>query len=173
MRNALLRYLYQRNPNWQSASQNGGLTLLEINSVVRSTTNKEEESESSIFGPLGQGHPKVGVSQDYVGSMLLSQNLLTPLFLRKGCFPGIFERENGPLRHSGKRPIQVGKRPIKEGKRPIKLNGLFSGTPPWRKTAPLKRPIKRSMILVSQLHLPSRSYRATGGIAAILSQIAA
>ena len=22
-----------------------------------------------------------------------------------GCFPGIFKRENGPLRHSGKRPI--------------------------------------------------------------------
>ena len=31
----------------------------------------------------------------------------------------------------------------------------------------------RSMLLVSQLKLPSRSYRAIGGIAAILSQIAA
>ena len=30
----------------------------------------------------------------------------------------------------------------------------------------------RSMLLVSQLKLPSRSYRAIGGIAAILSQIA-
>ena len=50
-----------------------------------------------------------------------------------------------PLRHSGKRPIKVGKRPIKEGKRPIKLSGLLSGTPLWRKTVPLKRPIKRSM----------------------------
>ena len=43
--------------------------------------------------------------------------------------------------------MKVGKRPIKEGKRPIKVNGLLSGTPPCRKTAPLKRPIKRSMIL--------------------------
>ena len=29
----------------------------------------------------------------------------------------------------------------------IKVNGLFSGTPPWWKTAPLKRPINRSMRL--------------------------
>ena len=35
---------------------------------------------------------------------------------------------------------------MKEAKRPINANGLFSGTPPWSKTAPLKRPIKRSMI---------------------------
>ena len=58
---------------------------------------------------------------------------------------GIFKRENGPSRHSGKRPITVGKRPIKEGKRPINANGLFSGTRPWWKTTPLKRSIKRSM----------------------------
>ena len=55
-----------------------------------------------------------------------------------------------------KRPIKVGKRPINEGKRPIKakvlvgvsvgsLMGCFRAPPPWRKTAPLKRPIKRSM----------------------------
>ena len=45
---------------------------------------------------------------------------------------------------------------INEGKRPIKakvlvgvsvgcLMGCFRAPPPWRKTAPLKRPIKRSM----------------------------
>ena len=55
-----------------------------------------------------------------------------------------------------KRPIKVGKRPSNEGKRPIKamvlvgisvgcLMGCFRAPPPWRKTAPLKRPIKRSM----------------------------
>ena len=42
------------------------------------------------------------------------KNLLMPL----GCFQRIFKRDNGPLRHSGTRPIKVGKRPIKEGKRP-------------------------------------------------------
>ena len=68
----------------------------------------------------------------------LIKNLLMPLFLM-GCFPRDFEEGNGPLRPSAKRPI-------KEGKRPINANGQFSGTPPWRKTAPLKRPIKRSMI---------------------------
>ena len=30
----------------------------------------------------------------------------------------------------------------------MKANGLFSGIPPWWKTAPLKRPMKRSMNLV-------------------------
>ena len=50
----------------------------------------------------------------------------------------IFKSENGPLRHSGKWPI-------KEGKRPINANGQFSGAPPCSKTAPLKRPITRSM----------------------------
>ena len=61
-------------------------------------------------------------------------------------FP-IFKRENGPLKdYGGKRPIKVGKRPMKAGKRPIEVNGLFWGTPPEWKTAPLKRPIKRSMM---------------------------
>ena len=50
---------------------------------------------------------------------------------------------NGPLRHSGRRPIKVGKRSIKEGKWPIKVNGLFSGTTPHWKRAPLKGPIIR------------------------------
>ena len=36
--------------------------------------------------------------------------------LLSALFPGDFKRENGPLRHSGKRPIKIGKRPIKEGK---------------------------------------------------------
>ena len=61
--------------------------------------------------------------------------------------------ENGPLRHSGKRPIKEGKRPIKEGKRPINANGQFWGTPSWWKTAPLRRPIKRSVsFLVPDRH---------------------
>ena len=97
------------------------------------------------------------------------KNLFMPLFLM-GCFPGDFEEGKRPLRHSGKRPIKVGKRPIKVGKRPIKVgkrpikvgkrpikegkrtisaNGQLSGTPPRWKTAPLKRPTKRSMSVES------------------------
>ena len=80
-----------------------------------------------------------------------------PLFLGKGCFPMDFQEVKRPFRtKSGKRPIKVGKQPIKEGKRPIKamvlvgisvgcLMGCFRSPPLWRKTAPLKRPIKRSM----------------------------
>ena len=75
-----------------------------------------------------------------------------PLFLM-GCFPLDFQEVKRPLRtKSGKRPIKVGKRPIKEGKRPIKamvlvgssvgcIMGCYAAPPPWRKTAPLKRPI--------------------------------
>ena len=86
------------------------------------------------------------------------ENLLMPLFLRKGCFPVDFQEVKRPLKaKSGKRPIKGGKRPIKEGKRPIKamvlvgisvgcLMGCFPAPPPWRKTAPLKRPTKGSMI---------------------------
>ena len=84
------------------------------------------------------------------------KNLLMPLFLM-GCFPVDFRGGKRPLRtKSGKRPIKVGKRPINEGKRPIKakvlvgvsvgcLMGCFRAPSPWRKTAPLKGPIKRSM----------------------------
>ena len=73
------------------------------------------------------------------------KNLLMPL-LFMGCFPGDFQEGKRPIiRHLRKRPIKVGKRPIKEGKRPINANGLFSSTPQWRKTAPLKRSTKRSM----------------------------
>ena len=87
------------------------------------------------------------------------KNLLTPLFLM-GCFPVDFQEVKRPLRtKSGKRPIKVGKRPIKEAKRPIKamvlvgisvgcLMGCFWAPKPCRKTAPLKRPIKRSMRIV-------------------------
>ena len=68
-----------------------------------------------------------------------------------GCFPVDFQEVKRPLR------LMVGKRPINEGKRPIKakvlvgvsvgcLMGCFRAPPPWRKTAPLKRPIKRSRI---------------------------
>ena len=74
-----------------------------------------------------------------------------------GCFPVDFQEAKRPLKtKSVKRPIKVGKRPINEGKRPIKakvlvgvsvgcLMGCFRTPSPWRKTAPLKRPIKRSM----------------------------
>ena len=83
------------------------------------------------------------------------KNLLMPLFLM-GCFPVDFQDVKRPLRtKSVKRPIKVGKRPINEGKRPIKakvlvgvsvgsLMGCFRAPPTWWKTAPLKRPIKRS-----------------------------
>ena len=40
---------------------------------------------------------------------------------------------------------KVRERPIEKVKRPIKAHALFSGTPPWWKTAPLKRPMKGSM----------------------------
>ena len=75
-----------------------------------------------------------------------------------GCFPRDFQEGKRPVKaKSGKRPTKVGKRPIKEGKRPIKamvlvgisvgcLMGCFRAIQPWWKTAPLKRPIKRSMI---------------------------
>ena len=92
------------------------------------------------------------------------KNLLMPLFLM-GCFPVDFREVKWPLRTTSvKRPIKVEKRPINEGKRPIKakvlvgvsvgcLMGCFRAPPPWRKTAPLKRPIKRSMRHTSSLSL--------------------
>ena len=65
------------------------------------------------------------------------------------CFTGKIRKK------SPQKWVKVGKRPIKEGKRPIKamvlvgisvgcLMGCFLAPPPWRKTAPLKRPIKGS-----------------------------
>ena len=76
------------------------------------------------------------------------KNLLMPLFLM-GCFPVDFQEVKRPLRtKSVKRPIKVGKRPIKAkvlvGVSVGCLMGCFRAPPPWRKTAPLKRPIKRS-----------------------------
>ena len=62
-----------------------------------------------------------------------------------GCCPRDFGRENGPLRHSGKQPIEVGKwpikewkRPVKEGKRPVKPSGLFFGHPTMVENGPCK-----------------------------------
>ena len=95
-----------------------------------------------------------------VGQIVIFENLLMPLFLM-GCFPLDFHEVKRPLRtKSGKRPIKAGKRPIKEAKRPIKamvlvgisvgcLMGCFRAPQPCRKTAPLKRPIKRSMTFLS------------------------
>ena len=77
-----------------------------------------------------------------------------------------FKRAKRPLRtKSWKRHIKVGERPIKRGKRPIKamvlvgisvgcLMGCFWAPPPWWKTVPLKRPIKRSMIPVAKILSP-------------------
>ena len=87
----------------------------------------------------------------------LSQEPLNAPFLN-GLFSSGFSEVKRPLRtKSVKRPIKVGKRPINEGKRPIKamvlvgisvgcLMGCFCATRPWWKTAPRKRPTKRSMI---------------------------
>ena len=71
----------------------------------------------------------------------LFKNLLLWAFSSWAVFPEIFQRENGPLRYSGKRPIKVGKRPAREAKRPINATGLFSGTLPWSKVAPLEGPL--------------------------------
>ena len=52
---------------------------------------------------------------------------------------------------------------------------VSQGIPPYLPPAPqvgVSQDYVRRMLLVSQLKLPSRSYRALGGIAAILSQIA-
>ena len=107
--------------------------------------------ESSFLGAEG---PKTHPRHLVLGSFLKS--LLMPLFLM-GCFPVDFQEAKRPLRtESVKRPIKAGKRPMNEGKRPIKakvlvgvsvgsLMGCFRAAPPWGKTAPLKRPIKRSM----------------------------
>ena len=91
-----------------------------------------------------------------------------PLFLM-GCFPVDFQEAKRPLgTKSAKRPIKVGKRPIKEGKRPFKamvlvgisvsfLMGCFRTPPLWGKTAPLNRPIKRSMIQILGLRAPGNA----------------
>ena len=87
------------------------------------------------------------------------QAFLKPLnapFLNGLLSSGFSRDKTAPSGEIVETPIKVGKRPIKEGKRPIKamvlvsisvgcLMGCFRAPPPWRKTAPLKRPIKRSM----------------------------
>ena len=105
-----------------------------------------------------------------LGKSFHFKNLLMPLFLM-GCFPVDFQEVKRPLRtKSAKRPIKVGKRPINEGKRPIKamvlvgisvgcLMGCFRAAPPWQNTAPLKRPMKRSMIISR-----SRVLRVNSGV---------
>ena len=71
----------------------------------------------------GQDFPKF-ISCGYLAELGPRQlGLLVLDFPEWAVFQGIFKRANGPLRHSGKRPIKVGKRPINEGKRPINLNG--------------------------------------------------
>ena len=83
-----------------------------------------------------------------------SQEPLGAPFLKEGLFSRRFSRvKTAPIKaKSAKRPIEVGKRPIKERKRPINANGQFLDTPPWWKTAPLKRPIKRSMTIATTLN---------------------
>ena len=96
--------------------------------------------------------------QEPLNALFLNTLFSSMPFFLIGCFPVDFQEVKRPLRtKSVKRPMKVGKRPINEGKRPIKakvlvgvsvgcLMGCFRAPPPWRKTAPLKRPIKRSMI---------------------------
>ena len=129
----------------------------------------EKKPSSQPSGMLGTQARPSPAPHDPVPNF---KSLLMPLFLM-GCFPVDFQEVKRPLRtKSVKRPIKVGKRPINEGKRPIKakvlvgvsvgsLMGCFRAPPPWRKTAPLKRPIKRSMItsgyrrqLRSQIQIP-------------------
>ena len=64
------------------------------------------------------------------------KNFLMGLFLM-GCFQWDFRRENGPLRHSGKRHIE-GERPTKKGNGLLRLMGCFRAPPPSRGKAPLK-----------------------------------
>ena len=80
-----------------------------------------------------------------------------PLFLT-GCFPVDFQEVKRPLRAKlGNTPLRVENGPLSRGNGPLKamvlvgisvgcLMGCFPAPPLWRKTAPLKRPIKRSMI---------------------------
>ena len=87
-----------------------------------------------------------------------TQEPLNAPFLNGLFSSGFSRRKTAPYRtKSVKRPIKAGKRPINEGKRPIKakvlvgvsvgsLMGCFRAPPTWRKAAPLKRPIKRSIM---------------------------
>ena len=109
-------------------------------------------------------------SNNFLACRTFFKSLLMPLFLM-GCFPVDFQEVKRALAaKSVTRPIKVGKRPIKEGKRPIKgmvlvgssmgcLVGCFQASSPWRKTAPLKRPIKRSVELFAQMVSLARSQK--------------
>ena len=66
-----------------------------------------------------------------------------------GCFPRDFKSENGPLRHTGKGPLRSENGPSRSGNAPSRLMGCFQA-PPWWKTAPLKRPIQRSMTFLAR-----------------------
>ena len=82
-----------------------------------------------------------------------AEYLLMQLFLkRRAVFLLDLQEVNRPLgTKSVKRPIKVGKRPINPtvlvGISVGCLMGYFRAPPPWRKAAPLKRPIKRSMMI--------------------------
>ena len=105
---------------------------------------------------LGSCSSRCGCADGLTHSWFRTKSLLMPLFLM-GCFPLDFQEVKRPPRtKSEKCPTKVGKRPINEGKRPTTamvlvgisvgcLMGCFLAPPPWRKTVPLKRPIKRSM----------------------------
>ena len=81
-------------------------------------TECRREKRGTSMGQMEHVHEIVPIQR--------CQEPLNAPFLKKRLFSkGIFTRENGPLRHSGRRPIKVGKRPIKVGERPIKPNGLF------------------------------------------------
>ena len=123
--------------------------------VFRPMSTLLENSSPSFRQHVTLSLPRFGVVLQLFCPYIKS--LLMLLFLM-GCFPVDFQEVKRPLRTKAvKRPIKVGKRPINERKRPIKakvlvgvsvgcLMGCFRAPPPWRKTAPLKRPIKRSMI---------------------------
>ena len=110
--------------------------------------------------PRGMSVPKCLFFQDLEGLTEVFGGMSAGMSGRKLPLWAEFSfLKNGPLgRNRGNRPIKVGKRPINEGKRPIKamvlvgisagcLIGCFQAPSPWRKTASLKRPIKRSMKL--------------------------
>ena len=77
---------------------------------------------------------------------------------------GCFQEGQRPIKAFRETAHKGQKLPIQDRKRAIKANGLFSGTPPWWKTAPLKGPFKRSMrawsSLRSRISKPSLPGRA-------------
>ena len=93
---------------------------------------------------------RCGTFSFFVRRFISTTSYLNANFSTWAVFEGIFKRANGPLEQTRlKRPIKVGKRPIKAmvlvGISAGCLMGCFRAPPPWRKTAPLQRLIKRSM----------------------------